>query len=392
MKQFIIIIICVIAFNFNLLSQNNIEYILNEIEKNNATLSAFRKNADAGKIGNKTGIYLQNPEIEFNYLWGNPSSIGNRTDFSITQTFDFPTAYGIKNHLSDIKNEQFELEYIKQQKIVLFETRNVCIELMYANAQKLELMKRLGHAQQIANSYKVRFDAGDANILEFNKAQLNLLNLNNQIKLVHVEQNALLSELTRLNGGVAIDFAESEFQVLSISPDFETWYAQAEQSYPVLNWLKQEIEISKKQISLNKALSLPKLHTGYMSETVVGQQFRGVSIGVSVPLWENKNNVKYAKANAIALEAVVADTKIQLYNQLKSLHSKANVLQQNVIEYRTKLLKYNSSELLRKALEEGEISIVEYSLELAFYYDSTDKLLEMERELHKTWAELNQYL
>lgn len=392
MKRSIVILIGIIAFIFNLLSQNNIDDVLTGIEKNNTTLSAFRKNADAGKIGNKTGIFLQNPEIEFNYLWGNPSSMGNRTDFSIKQTFDFPTAYGIKNQLSDIKNEQAELEYRKQQKTVLFEARNVCLDLMYANARMSELKKRLVHAQHIANSYKARFDAGDANILEFNKSQLNLLNLNNQIELVNVDRNALLSELTRLNGGVAIDFTDSEFQVLTISPDFETWYAQAEQRHPILNWLKREIEISKKQISLNKALSLPKLQTGYMSETIVGEQFRGISIGVSVPLWENKNTVKYAKANAIALETVVADTKIQLYNKLKNLHAKAIALQQNVTEYRSKLEKFNSSELLRKALEEGEISIVEYSLELAFYYEGIDKLLEMEKELHKTWAELNQYL
>lgn len=391
MKQSIIIIIGIIAFNFNLISQNNIDDVLTGIEKNNTTLSALRKNADAGKIGNKTGIYLQNPEIEFNYLWGNPSSIGNRTDFSIKQAFDFPTAYGIKNQLSDIKNEQVELEYRKQQKTVLFEARNVCIELIYANALKSELKKRLVNAERIANSYKARFDAGDANIMEFNKAQLNLLNLNNQIELVNVEQNALLSELTRLNGGVAIDFTESEFQVLAISPDFETWYAQAEQNHPVLNWLKQEIEISKKQISLNKALSLPKIQTGYMSETVVGQQFRGVSIGVSVPLWENRNTVKYAKANAIGLEAVVADNKIQLYNQLKNLHTKAINLQQNVTEYRSRLQKFNSSDLLKKALDKGEISLIEYSMELAFYYESADKILEMEKQLHKTWAELNKY-
>lgn len=392
MKQSILIIIGVIVFNFSLLSQNNIEDILTGVEKNNPTLTALRKTVDAGKIGNKTGIYLQNPEIEFNYLWGNPSSIGNRTDFSIKQSFDFPTAYGIKNQLSDIKNEQVELEYLKQQKIVLFEARNVCIDLLYANARMFELKKRLVHTKRIASAYKTKFDAGDANILEFNKSQLNLLNLNNQIDLVNIDRNALLSELTRLNGGIAIDFTDGVFPVLTISPDFDIWYALAEQNHPVLNWLKREIEISKKQVSLNKALSLPKLQTGYMSETIVGEQFRGISIGVSIPLWETKNTVKYAKANAIALESVVVDNKIKLYNQLNNLHTKAIVLQQNVTEYRSTLQKYNSSELLKTALDLGEISLIEYSIELAFYYESTDKILEMEKDLHKIWAELNQYL
>ena len=33
---------------------------------------------------------------EFNYLWGNPSAIGNHTDFNISQTFDIPTITGMK--------------------------------------------------------------------------------------------------------------------------------------------------------------------------------------------------------------------------------------------------------------------------------------------------------
>ena len=79
------------VLGLNLSSQNTIDNVLTEVEKNNTTLSSIRKNIDADKIGNKTGLLPKNPEAEFNYLWGNPSDIGNRTDFSIKQSFDFPT-------------------------------------------------------------------------------------------------------------------------------------------------------------------------------------------------------------------------------------------------------------------------------------------------------------
>ncbi len=376
----------------SLFAQNNVDKVLSQIENNNTTLSALRKSADAQKVGNKTGIFLKNPEVEFNYLWGTPSAIGNRTDFSIKQSFDFPTAYGYKNQMSDIKNEQTELEYRKQQKTVLLQARNICIDLIYTNALKSEYGKRLNHAQNIAKSYKLKFDAGDANVLEYNKAQLNLLNLSNKIELIEIDRTALLSELTRLNGGIAIELADSEIQSQIIPADFEQWYTQAEQSNPILNWLKQEIEISNKQVSLNKALALPKFQAGYMSETVVGQQFRGVSVGLSIPLWENKNTVKYAKANTIALEAVAADNKVQLYNQLKTLHSKAISLQSNVTEYRSKLQSFNSSDLLKKALDKGEISLIDYIMELSIYYENVNKMLELDRDMNKAVAELNCYL
>jgi len=376
----------------SLFAQNNVDKVLSQIEKNNTTLSALRKSADAQKVGNKTAIFLKNPEVEFNYLWGNPSAIGNRTDFSIKQSFDFPTAYGYKNQISDIKNEQTELEYRKQQKTVLLQARNICIDLIYTNALKSEYGKRLNHAQNIAKSYKLKFDAGDANVLEYNKAQLNLLNLSNKIELLEIDRTALLSELTRLNGGIAIELADSEIQSQIIPTDFDQWYTQAEQSNPILNWLKQEIQISKKQVSLNKALSLPKVQAGYMSETVVGQQFRGISVGLSIPLWENKNTVKYSKANTIALEAVAADNKVQLYNQLKTLHSKAISLQSNVTEYSSKLQSFNSSDLLKKALDKGEISLIDYIMELSIYYENVNKMLELDRDMNKAVAELNCYL
>ena len=392
MKNIIIAIICVIAFNSSLISQSNIDSVLTEIEKNNTTLSAMQKRAEAEKIGNKTGIQLYNPEAELNYLWGDPSAIGNRTDFSLKQTFDFPTAYRHKNKISSIKNEQVDLEYQKQRKELLLESRLTCYDLVYTNALMTELSKRFNHAQSIANSYKAKFEAGEANILEYNKAQLNLLNLSKEIELLNIEREALLSELTRLNGGNIIDFTESEFEIITIPVDFEQWYQQAEQSNPLLNWLKKEIEISKKKISLSRAKSLPKFQVGYMSEKFTGQSFRGFSIGVSIPLWENKNTIKYSKANAIALEDIAADKKLQLYSHLKILHKKAIELQNSSVGYKSKLQSFDNSELLKKTLDKGQITLVEYILELSIYYNSVQKLLELEKGKNKAMAELNQYL
>jgi outer membrane protein TolC len=380
-----------IASQISLTAQSYIDSVLTRIEGNNTTLAALQKRAEADKIGNKTGNYLQNPEIEFNYLWGN-NVTGNRTDFTATQAFDFPIAYSYKNQISNIKNEQVELEYQKQRKELLLNARLICYDLIYANALKLELTKRLYHAQSIADAYKSKFDSGETNIIEYNKAQLNLLNLSKEMEVLSIEQEALQAELTRLNGGLQINLLENEFQVPVLLADFEQWYVQAEQSNPLLNWVKKEFELTQKQISLNKALSMPKFKAGYMSESLVGQEFKGVTVGLSIPLWENKNTVKYAKASAFALENTVSDSKMQLYNHLKMLHAKAASLQSNVSDYKIKLQSFNNTELLKKAFDKSEITLINYMLELSIYYESVNNLLKLERDLNKTIAELNQYL
>lgn len=392
MRNILIIAISILAFNFSLYAQNKIDSVLIEIEKNNTTLEAMRKRSDADKLKNKTGIYIQNPEVEFNYMWGNPSVFGNRTDFSITQAFDFPSAYSYKNKISNIKNEQVVLIYEKLLKEMLLESRFVCYDLIYINALMAELTKRLNNAQNIASSYKVKYDLGETNILEYNKAQLNLLNLSKTTELLDIERIALTGDLMRLNGGIAIEFSESDFLTPVIPVDFEQWYKQTEISNPLLNFLKMEIEISQKQVSLNKAMSLPKLQAGYVSEYIVGQKFQGFTLGMSIPLWENKNTVKFSKANAIAIEDFAVDKKVQLFNRLKVLHTRAINLQNSSQEYKSKLQLYSNTEYLIKALDKGHITLIEYILELTIYYESVNNLLEIEKTLNKTIAELNQYL
>lgn len=386
-----IIIFTLLLVGFNAFSQSSVDSVLANIERNNTTLSAYRKSVDAEKMGNKTGLTPQNPEVEFNYLWGNPSAIGNRTDMSIRQSFDFPTAYSYRNQIANIKNEQAELVYLKQRKEILYQARLLCADLLYYNSLYAEVSKRLEHAKQLANAYKAKFDIGETGILEYNKAQINYLNMSKDFEKVEIERKALQSELTRLNGGIEIVFAEANLQLQTISPDFEQWYTTAEQNNPVLQWIKTEIALHEKQSKLAVSQSLPKFYAGYMSEKVVGQQFQGISVGISIPLWENKNTVKYAKANTLAVQSIEADAKLQFFNEMKTLHAKVISLQGSVTDYRTQLATFSNTDLLQKALNKGEISLAEYFFELSLNYESINKLLEAERELNIAYAELLKY-
>lgn len=392
MKISSIAIICIIVLGASIHAQNQVGNVLDAVEKNNLTLSALRKSAEAQRLENKRGNYLQNPEVEINYLWGNPSSVGNRTDFNVTQSFDFPTAYRYRNQISNIKNEQVELEYEKQRRELLSQARLVCYDLIYMNALQMELSERVQHAKSISKSYQAQLEAGESNILEYNKAQLNQLNLLQELELLSYEREQLLADLISLNGGKEIKFTESRFPTVEIPLDFKEWYNHAEQINPMLNWLKREVEQSEKQVRLNRSMSLPKFHAGYMSEKIVGEEFSGFSVGISIPLWENKNKVKYAKIKTLALEEVANDHKVRLYNQLNSIHKKASELQKSAKNYQEKLQQFNSTELLKKALDQGEISLIDYLLEFSIYYESIKTSLKMERELNVTVAELNKYL
>lgn len=385
----IIITMLVLFAGITLNAQNNINPVLSSIEENNTTLKALRKQAEADKLQNKTGIFLDDPEVGFNYLWGSPTDIGNRTDFSVSQTFDIPTITGMKSRLANGKNNLVEWQYKADRMNILLEAKQYCIELVYYNSLLKELYLRLEHAQTIAKGYKDRMDRGDVSILEYNKVNLNLSTIQGEISRMEVEREALFAQLKRLNGGIEVVFNDSDYGNRELPLNFDEWYVQAEDKNPILAYVRNEIEVSQKQVSLSKAMNLPKFTAGYMSEKVVGQRYQGVSLGISIPLWSNKNQVKQAKAAVAAAQSREADTKQQFYSQLQIQYSKAMGLKTTADKYRQSLANVNNTILLKKALDAGEISLLDYMVEMGLYYDNVNQTLAAERDYQLAFAELS---
>jgi outer membrane protein TolC len=389
----LIILISILTVGYcSVWAQGSVDRIISEVEKNNTGLSALRSKAEAQKLGNKTGIYLKNPEIGFNYMWGSPTLIGNRTDMSFDQTFDFPTAYRYKGQIAAGRNEQVDMDYQQARFSLIQQVRQLCIDLAYTSSMQVEYIKRMENAQSIANSYQAKFDQGDAGIIDLNKARLNLLSIKKEAESNSIGQQALLAELASLNGGTPVQWSETTYPAREIPADFEQWYQKAESANPMLVWLKKEIEISGQQEKLQLALGLPKFSAGYLSEKIVGEHFQGVTLGMSLPLWENKNAVKQAKAQSLAVQDIQRDRKLMFYNQLKMYHAKAVSLHNSVGDYQLALKNIDNGVYLKKALEAGEISLIDYILELSLYYEGQTRLLAAERDLNRVIAELYQFL
>ncbi len=363
--------------------------ILQEIEANSTTLKALREQADADKLASRTGIFLNNPEVEFNYLWGNPSGIGNRTDVSIKQSFDFPSAYTYKGKVAKLESANADLKYKSERIQLLLSAKQLCIDLVYYNALSKEYEIRLEHANAISQSYEKKLESGEVNSIENNKAQMNLITVRNEKVRIDVERENVLSELKRLNGGKEISFSTSTFKPSPLPANFEDWVAQAESKSPVLQYVKGQVEVTEKRITLNQALGLPKFSAGYMREKLVGEHFQGVTVGVSIPLWENKNRIKQSKAAAQTARTVAEDTRMQFYNRLQNLFMKASGLQQSVMSYRSSLDSFNNAVLLKKALDMGEISLLDYLLEMQYYYDTVDNALTAEKDFELSLADLS---
>lgn len=388
MKQIIYILLSVLTISAQ--AQVSFDNVLKEIEINNTTLKAYREKANADKIGNKTGINMANPEVEFGYLWGSPSGEGNRVDLNVTQSFDFPTAYRYKTQLSDEKNQQVDMIYDQQKVEILQQARLICVELVYQTKMNKILSDRLKQARELSDAYQKSFDQGNIDVLERNKTKLNLLNAEKALQINEVDLNLSKSELQRLNGG--LDVGEfNRYSDFTFPLNFIEWFAIVKANNPSLRVAEQEVTLSRKQEQLTRALNLPKITAGYASERVSGTTFQGVSVGVSIPLWEGKNTVKHQKAQTVALQMQHEDSELQFRNTLKNQYDKAKKLSLLLKEYEDALSVTSSQDLLKIALDKGQLSLINYLLELSVYYETVDKYLETERDYQLAVAELQQW-
>ena len=372
-------------------AQNSIDNVLSEIAKNNKSIIANQQYWEAKKLQYKTGLTPYNPSVEYEYLIGSPANAGNQTDFFVLQSFDFPTSYIKKKQVANQQIAQTDFQIASYRQDILLKAKQYCIELVYLNKKQAELARRLQNAKKLYNDYQKKLDKGDASSLDVNKAKLQRLNLQNDLRLNTSQINQHNQKLTELNGGTVIAFNDTIYPLIPIIPDFQTLESAIEANDPILKSFQQQKEINLKKVELSKALSLPKMETGYRSQAILGQKYQGAHFGISIPLWENKNTVKFQKAQVLFSELQVEQHKNEHYHETKQLYEKYQNLKTTVEEYQELLSTINNTELLEKALQLGEISSIEYFMEIGYFYSSYDRYLQLEKEYHQVIAELFKY-
>lgn len=385
MRKTILIIAAMLALPA--FSQQTFESVLKSVEENNFTLVAAKESVKANKLANKTGLTPSDPEVEFGYMWRNLEG-GNKKAVNVRQGFDFPTLYAQRGKLANTKNDSEDVAYSVARMNVLLEAKSVCIELVKQNALLRLYENQLANAVEISQTIDRMDKSGEANLLDKNKAQLNVATLLSEVESIKLEKARLIKDLVRLNGGKEISFDLSQFDAVELPSDFEEWYAAAEAQNPNIQYLRSMVEVKDREVTVSKHEWLPKLSVGYSGEFLDAEKTQGVSVGVSIPLWQNKNKIKQAKAEALAAEYAKNDAELNLENSLQTLFERVKVLQASATSIGKAIEMHNNEDLLYKAYNAGELSLLEYLLEVEYYISVKTKLLETQSEMTQAYAQL----
>lgn len=207
-----------------------------------------------------------------------------------------------------------------------------------------------------------RLDSGAGTQLELNLAQAAAGRAERRFQLATAEWMAartLLAEAAGLNpASPPVPVGSFPTEPVSITP-LENLVAEALERRPDLASLRQEQEVSRRSLRLERSLAVPDLRLGAFSSREEHEDIRGVGLAIAIPFF-NRNQGRVAEARA-AVDRTAAET---LSGEL--------ALRQEVTEARARLeaataavgaLKdlvvgtlEESLQLLQRAMEAGKVS------------------------------------
>lgn len=377
------LLLCVWMLPDLLSAQTHYAQVLKDVEANNPVLLAARKRAEAQQTAAHVGALLPNPEVEAAYFWGDPSSVGIRWDLGISQSFEMPSVMVRRARLRKLQEQAAGLDYQVVRNATLLEAQLTCADIIYYRALGMIYTRRCQAAIRIADLYQRRYAAGDCSILDYNRAQINLADVQNRAAEINLQGDHAVHDLQRLVGGESYSFYQGEYEEVRVETSFESWYEQLEMQNPSLRLLDNQVEAARYQRQLSRAQWLPEMSVGYASENVVGQSFRGVKVGLSLPIWSQQRAVKASRLAEAAATEELSSQRTEWFSRLQCMFHRHEALIRNVGNLREAFQRCNSIDLLDKALEAGEISLEQYLLEADYYYNIEMQIWDVAHELEQ---------
>ncbi|MCM1041524.1 MAG: TolC family protein [Bacteroides sp.] len=374
-----------------LFAQNTIDEVLRQIEINNAALQALRHETEAQKLENRSGITLDDPEVEFGYNWGSPASVTDKIELSVTQSFDLSAVAGLKGKVAKERNKLADWQYRSERRQILLEAKNLCLELVYYNALEELLSAYRDQAGQLVAHQRKSLEHGNSNRLEYNNAVLRMAAVEGEYAQVETGRRTAIARLTAMNGGNRPEFNATAYEALGMEDNFDDWFERASAENPELQSAEQSVVVQKKQLALARSQWAPSLSLGYAGEFEGDESHHGIAVGLSLPLWANLHQVKQSKAAMQAAQYREEDTRLQFRSTLEILYRKTLGLKRVAEIYRASLNESDNRSLLQKALDEGNISVLDFLTEMELYYEAVRRTLEAEKDFRQAHAELSAF-
>lgn len=351
------------------------------VAQNSTTLKALYRQMQANVLGNEANLRLPDPEAEVAYLFGSPKGVPNRTNVTLTQSLDWDVLLGRRKALAKANNQVAYANYRLEVSKVLTEADRLLTNIIYYNKLCKELEQRNALATELQTLYQKKFERDDINQMELNKVSLNTSVSRAEYARACSERQQLLTSLQALNGCQPIEVADTLYPLEGEALPPMSIFAEALNVTPPMQSAQAAVAQSEAEIKVAKAAAAPALTVGFQGEYIKQNNYSGLSVGFSLPIWGNtRRRVKQAEAELMAKKLTAEDIYLQQQAQLTQQYAATVSLQRTADTLKSDISRLNNDRLLRRSLELGQTSLLDYLLELSFYYTARTAQLEAERD------------
>lgn len=368
-----------------------IEDVIANVKQNNKELKYTTAQIDAQASEIKTNNNLSNPVVEGGYLFGKGPA-ENKWEVGVSQEFEWPGLYSSRGAANKARVEAMKLGYSVKQLQLLTEAYGVCLDIISLNRQ-IEYEKNIqSNIDALYEKNMKAFEHGEVSVIDINKLKVERIGLQQKIDDCVLRRDALVKQLEGYNANMPLAGVESlnEYPAQQLV-SLDEYLAEAKESAPEVMQYRADMAADEKDVKVAKMQGLPKFSLGYKHANEEGNSFNGATVGVSLPIFENRGKKKAAKAKAISSQLAYDNAVLALTNEVTTNYNKATTLGKQLAGYSEALYGVNNVEILNKALAGGQISLLTYLQEVRYFVEARAVMLEMESEYNQVLVNLNKY-
>jgi heavy metal efflux system protein len=337
--------------------------------KNNHSVKAAESRVTA--LQKMKGAML--PKTDVSLMYGQYNGYPkNDNNLTITQVIPF-TIFGSQGSFNRSKISAGESEKNVIENDVRYNVRRTYTELQYHLTRHDLLSMSDSIYQGFLKSAKLRYESGEAKLLEKLTAESQRMDIQNHLKQNALDIERLESELQLLLNLLTKPQPEKNLTAL----DFQLLDTTQVSKTPAIVFREQRVNVANAEKKLRSGSVAPDLLVGFFSQTLIGsvnpktgelatsnERFTGFQIGLAIPLWIGPQ-LGRVRAAEYEKQAAIEDLEYEkqtVNNQYQQSLRQLSIYQER-LKYYTEVALPNAEVLLHQSTlsyREGEIGYPEF--------------------------------
>lgn len=371
-------------------AQDPISRVVSAIVDNNPELKSERELIIAQSFDDSDANALSDPQVDFSRVWG-AHGIGNKLQLDVSQSFDWPGLYRTRSKAAAAGRNAAELLAKWSELQLALDAKTLLVELVYVRKQLSLAVDMQNTITRLGDAMEFAYKHGEATELAVRKIAIEKYKQTSDIDEIKVREAQICESLQALSPNVRLDLSDIAQYPIEKILTLEQYINQIEELDPEVGAARASIDMEMLNEKIARQSRFPGFSVGYQHQAEMGDFFNGFTVGVALPVFQNRKARSAALSRKIAAEegatAILAKKRAEIQASIcelqlwaKQVEDYAQIFGDNV--YLT---------LLEKAYKGGELSLHEYLSEMQYYNEVTQTYLDAEFNYMQALISLNKY-